>query len=36
VTLHVVAHNVLMVTETVTVVIVQSTTLKQSYSHSVI
>jgi len=36
VTLHVVAYNVLMVTETVTVVIVQSTTMKQSYSHSVI
>ena len=36
VTLHVVAYNVLTVTETVTVVIVQSTTMKQSYSHSVI
>jgi len=36
VTLHVVTHNVLMVTETVTVVTVQPTTLKQSYSHPVI
>jgi len=36
VTLHVVTHNVLMVSETVTVVIVQSAALKQSYSHSVI
>jgi len=36
VTLHVLTRNVLLVTATVTVVIVQPITLKQSYSHPVI